>query len=196
MKRRRHYCKYYFGKICIKIQKQDFKKNKTCQLFGALQQNFRGLDATSLRERRDSLWGRRLGPGPYDGSKPLLSLPALSCSPAAFSVGNSSWEKGCSRFEALEPDDDKESSELHTPWQIWATRRRLRWAKACVPSGDGLMLETRCSMSQAGQMTHHPARLPFHLAGPIVLVHLCSCSEKKIYQKPRSQTECTKVWQT
>ena len=37
-----------------------------------------------------SLWGRRLGPGPYDGSKALLSLPTLSCSPAAFNVGNSS----------------------------------------------------------------------------------------------------------
>lgn len=50
-----------------------------------------------------SLWGRRLGPGPYDGSKAPFSLPTLSCSPAAFSVGNSSGEKDNSRLEALEP---------------------------------------------------------------------------------------------
>lgn len=50
-----------------------------------------------------SLWGRRLGPGPYDRSKAPFSLPTLSCSPAAFSVGNSSGEKDNSRLEALEP---------------------------------------------------------------------------------------------
>lgn len=49
------------------------------------------------------LWGRRLGPGPYDRSKAPFSLPTLSCSPAAFSVGNSSGEKDNSRLEALEP---------------------------------------------------------------------------------------------
>lgn len=28
------------------------------------------------------------------------------------------------------------------------------------------------------EMTHHLALLPFHLAGPIALVHLCLCSVK------------------
>lgn len=49
------------------------------------------------------LWGRRLGPGPYDRSKTPFSLPALSCPPAAFSVGNSSGEKDNSRLEPLKP---------------------------------------------------------------------------------------------
>lgn len=52
------------------------------------------------------LWGRRLGPGPYDRSKAPFSLPTLSCSPAAFSVGNSSGEKDNSRLEALEPVEE------------------------------------------------------------------------------------------
>ncbi len=29
-------------------------------------------------------------------------------------------------------------------------------------------------------MTHHLALLPFHLAGPIALVHLCLCSVEMI----------------
>lgn len=31
----------------------------------------------------------------------------------------------------------------------------------------------------ADPKTHHLALLPFHLAGPIALVHLCLCSVKK-----------------
>lgn len=31
-------------------------------------------------------------------------------------------------------------------------------------------------------MTHHLALLPFHLAGPIALVHLCLCSVNKTDQ--------------
>lgn len=140
----------------------------------AWKQDIGGFEDASLSVWLGSLWGRRLGPGPYDGSKPLLSLPALSCSPAAFSVGNSSWEKGCSRFETLEPECYKESSELNTASQLWETRVGQ---KPVFQWGKALMQKTWLSTSQAGQMTHHLARLPFHLAGPIVLVHLCLCSK-------------------
>lgn len=72
------------------------------------------------------LWGRRLGPGPYDRSKAPFSLPTLSCSPAAFSVGNSSGEKDNSRLEALEPvrqvsvglrSFHSSSSLMRSPWK-------------------------------------------------------------------------------
>lgn len=32
------------------------------------------------------------------------------------------------------------------------------------------------SIIDKSEMTHHLALLPFHLAGPIALVHLCLCS--------------------
>lgn len=50
-----------------------------------------------------SLWGRRLGPGPDDCSADSLSLAALSWSPAACRVGNSSRENRDSRLDALPP---------------------------------------------------------------------------------------------
>lgn len=37
-------------------------------------------------------------------------------------------------------------------------------------------------------MTHHLARLPFHLAGPIALVHLCLCSVEVKKTQSRSDS--------
>lgn len=49
------------------------------------------------------LWGRRFGPGPYHWSAVPCSLPALSWSPAACRVGNSSRENGDSWFDPFPP---------------------------------------------------------------------------------------------
>lgn len=87
------------------IQASNFPISQTWQLWTQI---IVGWDVET-----DSLCGRRLGPGPYDGSKTLLSLPTLSCSPAAFSVGNSSWEKGCSRLETFKPEQHAQTNVKH-----------------------------------------------------------------------------------
>ena len=62
-----------------------------------------GFLTHSLTNSGHSLWGRRLGPGPDDCSADSLSLAALSWSPAACRVGNSSRENRDSRLDALPP---------------------------------------------------------------------------------------------
>lgn len=100
------------------------------------------------------LWGRRLGPGPYDGSKTPFSLPDLSCSPAAFNVGKSSGEKDNSRFETLEPVGERERGRQGSGW--------------CHPRGSSFQPGTCLS---TGDTHHRLVWLAFHSAAPMILCH-------------------------
>lgn len=79
----------------------------------------------------DLLCGRRLGPGPYDRSKTPFSLPALSCPPAAFSVGNSSGEKDSSRLEALKPV--KRTGKTYGASEVGTDGPQLQQFRALTP---------------------------------------------------------------
>lgn len=153
-----------------------------------------GFEAASLREV-----GLTLGAEAWSG--PIRRIEAASF--LASSVLFSSCLQ-CGKFLVREG--------LQSVWGPWTwCRQRKEWTQytltdlcdqeqpdkigksVCSIRVMDLMLKTRRSSLHAGQMTHHLARLPFHLAGPIVLVHLCSCSVK-MNNKPRSQTECTKYF--
>lgn len=92
--------------------------------------------------------GRRLGPGPYDRSKTPFSLPALSCPPAAFSVGNSSGEKDNSRLEPLKPA--KKTRKTYGAREMGITSslpHRLHAPKATAPCSR-LILSAPCRAAQ------------------------------------------------
>lgn len=170
-----HNCKPYGGKITIKY------KNKSLKTTHRLQKVKRSWGCQSERAARLTLgaeaWSgpiRRIEAASFLASSVLFSS-CLQCGKFLVREGLQSvwgpwtwrWRRQRKQWTRYSLTDlsDKETSALgksvcSVGWWLWCSK----WCWRAV--------------SQAGQMTHHLARLPFHLAGPIVLVHLCSRSEK------------------